>query len=95
MVIGVLVLRYRLDAASLKEKRKVIRSLLDRVRARFNVAAAEVDDLDTAGFATVALVAVANAGDHADAQLQRIAAAIERWDIDGELVEVHTELIPY
>ncbi|MCS7295473.1 MAG: DUF503 domain-containing protein [Chloroflexota bacterium] len=95
MVIGVLVLRYRLDAASLKEKRMVVRSLVDRVRARFNVAAAEVDDLDTAGFATVAVVAVANAGDHADAQLQHIAAAIERWDIDGELIDVQTELIPY
>jgi uncharacterized protein YlxP (DUF503 family) len=33
-------------STSLKEKRKVLRSLTDRVRARFNVAIAEVDDLD-------------------------------------------------
>lgn len=95
MVIGVLLLRYRLEAESLKGKRAVVRSLLDRVRVRFNVAAAEVEDLDTVEFATVAVVAVANAASHADAQLQRIAAAVESWDIAAELVEVHTELISY
>lgn len=95
MVIGVLVLRYRLDATSLKEKRTVIRSVLDRVRARFNVAAAEVDDLDSSEYATLAIVAVANAGDHVDAQLQAIAATVEAWRVDAELTEVHTELIPY
>ena len=47
LVVGVLETRQRLRAAhSLKEKRKVVRSLLGRVRARFNVSAAEVDDQD-------------------------------------------------
>jgi uncharacterized protein len=44
---------------SLKDKRQVVRSILDRLRNGFNVAAAEVDALDhrqlaVLGFATVA-----------------------------------------
>jgi uncharacterized protein YlxP (DUF503 family) len=44
---------------SLKDKRQVVRGVLDRLRAGFNVAAAEVDALDhrqlvVLGFATVA-----------------------------------------
>lgn len=48
------------DSATLKDKRQVVKSLLDRVRARFNVAAAEVEQLDSRRFATLALCAVAN-----------------------------------
>lgn len=47
LVIGVLETRQRLRSArSLKEKRKVVRSILDRARAKFNLSAAEVEDQD-------------------------------------------------
>lgn len=54
-------LRVRLlvrDSRSLKDKRQVVRSILDRLRGGFNVAATEVDALDhrqlvVLGFATV------------------------------------------
>jgi uncharacterized protein YlxP (DUF503 family) len=47
MPIGVLNLELHLpDAHSLKEKRMVVRSLKDRLRARFNVAVAELDHQD-------------------------------------------------
>jgi uncharacterized protein YlxP (DUF503 family) len=46
------------DAQSLKDKRRIVRGILDRVRAKFEVAAAEVEDQDAwqstvLGFATV------------------------------------------
>jgi uncharacterized protein YlxP (DUF503 family) len=45
--------------SSLKEKRSVIRSLRDRLRARFNVSVAETDlnDVHTRAELTIALVA--------------------------------------
>jgi len=95
VVVGVLILRYRLDALSLKEKRAVIRSLTDRVRARFNAAVAEVADLDDPRTATVAVVCVSNAAAHVDAQLQRIAAAVASWNVEAELVSVETESFPW
>ena len=48
------------DAITLKDKRQVVKSLLDRLRDRFNISAAEVDHLNSPRFATLALAAVAN-----------------------------------
>ncbi len=48
------------DGRTLKDKRQVIRAVLDRVRSRFNVAAAEVDHLDSPRLSTLAVCAVAN-----------------------------------
>ncbi len=43
--IGVLTFTLQLDhARSLKDKRQVVRSLKDRLRSRYNVAVAEIDD---------------------------------------------------
>ena len=47
MVIGLLRVRLRLhEAASLKEKRSVLKPLMARLRKDHNVAVAEVDDQD-------------------------------------------------
>ncbi len=44
MRVGVMILElYLPGATSLKDKRRVVRGLKDRCRARFNVAVAEVD----------------------------------------------------
>ena len=61
MVVGVLRLTlYIHGAASLKDKRQVLRKVLDRVRSRFNVSAAEVGDNDNWQRAVVGICAVAN-----------------------------------
>lgn len=47
MIIGVLTVDLFLgEAGSLKDKRRVIKSIIDRVRSRFNVSVAEVGDHD-------------------------------------------------
>jgi len=48
------------DGQTLKDKRQVVRSVLDRLRSRFNVSAAEVGQLDSRQYATIAIVTVAN-----------------------------------
>ncbi|MGC8834408.1 MAG: DUF503 domain-containing protein [Armatimonadota bacterium] len=48
------------ESRSLKDKRQVIRSLIDNLRNRFNVSAAEVDYLDSWGRAAVGLACVSN-----------------------------------
>lgn len=61
MFVAVLTLELRLHQAdSLKEKRMVVNSLLDRIRARFNVSAAQIDDHDLWGSATLAIAVVSN-----------------------------------
>jgi len=47
MIVGVLTVDVAvLDARSLKDKRRVIKSIKDRVRNRYNVSVSEVDDQD-------------------------------------------------
>ncbi len=61
MVVGVLRLTlYIHGAASLKDKRQVLRKVVDRLRSRFNVSVAEVGDNDVWQRAVVGIVAVSN-----------------------------------
>jgi uncharacterized protein len=61
MVVGVLRLTlYIHGAASLKDKRQVLRKVVDRLRSRFNVSVAEVGDNDVWQRAVVGVCAVAN-----------------------------------
>ena len=60
MEIGLLTLQVHLhDAESLKDKRRVIRSLTGRVRSRYNVAVAEVDHQDLTQLSEIAFLGVA------------------------------------
>lgn len=64
--IGVLTLELRLAGAhSLKEKRHWVKGLKDRVRARHNVAIAEVEDLNLHNSAVVAAVTVSRSRENA------------------------------
>lgn len=91
MVVGVARVELRMpENSSLKDKRRVVRSLLDRIRARFNVAAAEVEAQDRWDRAVLALVCVSNAAAHVDEMLTRMINWLEA-QTDGELVRVERE----
>lgn len=62
---------------SLKDKRKVVRSVVDRTRARFPVAIAEVDALDTFRSAVLGVTAVGNDGGHVREVLDAVVRDIE------------------
>lgn len=73
MNVGVLTLELAVyEALSLKDKRRVIKSIKDRVRARFNVSVAEVDHLDSRQRATLAMAMVSNEARHLHGGLDRI-----------------------
>jgi uncharacterized protein YlxP (DUF503 family) len=61
VVVGTLRLEVLIpNSRSLKDKRRVVRSLLDRLRHRFRVAAAEVGDNDVHNHAVLGFAAVSN-----------------------------------
>lgn len=94
MTVGLLQVTLRLPSRTLKEKRTIVKSVVERLRVRFNAAVAEVDDLDDPGRAVIAAACLSNVANHADEQLQAIARTIEEWRLDAEVEEIHTELIP-
>ena len=96
MTVGVARLGLYLEGTtSLKDKRSVVRSLVQRVRDRFNVAVAEVADLDDMRAATIAIVCVSNSAPHADEMLQTVINFVESRVQIGVLGEIETELIPF
>lgn len=73
MVIGSLILQmYLPQAHSLKEKRVIVKSLKEKLRNKFNVSVAEVDNHDNWQSATVAVVSVSLDRKHMDKTLQQI-----------------------
>ena len=74
MVVGVCRLAFSLPGnASLKGKRSVVRRIVDRTRAKFNAAVAEVDDLDSHRRAVIGVAVVSNDSRHANSMLDRIS----------------------
>jgi uncharacterized protein YlxP (DUF503 family) len=65
------------DGLTLKDKRQVIRSLLDRMRNRFNVSSAEVGENDSIRYAELGAVAVANDRRFLDRMMAKVLDLIE------------------
>lgn len=63
-------------ARTLKDKRQVVRSVLDRMRGAFNVSAAEVDTHDDVKVATLGFAAVGFEVAAVQGALQKIADAL-------------------
>ncbi|HEY8207866.1 MAG TPA: DUF503 domain-containing protein [Myxococcaceae bacterium] len=65
------------QAGSLKAKRQVLRRVSDRVKARFNVSVAEVDDQDLWQRATLAMAVVGNDKRHVNEMMDKILQFVE------------------
>ena len=82
LVVGICKVQLEIeDNFSLKGKRSIVRRVKDRVRNRYNVAIAEVDDLDAHDLATLGFAVVGN--DHADinSRIDKIIGFIEELDL--------------
>ena len=93
MVIGVCRVTLHLPAShSLKDKRQVVRSLLGRLRNRFDLAVAEVDDQDRWQIATLGLVCVSSSASIVDEVLTHALDYIEDTRLDTTVMEVAREI---
>ena len=80
MVVGVLRVRLAVfEALSLKDKRRVVKSLKDRLGARHNVSIAEIDDLDQRQAATLGLAMISNDARFVESSLSKIVDEIRAF----------------
>ena len=95
MVIGVCKLDLRIpENHSLKEKRHVLRKLIDRVRTRFNVAISEVGDNDLWQRAQMGFCTVGNDRRHINSSLDKVIYFIEQMNL-VEMVRTEIEIISF
>jgi uncharacterized protein YlxP (DUF503 family) len=75
MPVGLLTLELHIQhAQSLKDKRQVLRSLKDRLRAKFNVAVAELEHHDKWQRSVVGVVTISGEEQHLEESLQQVLA---------------------
>ena len=81
---------------SLKGKRRVVRSAMERVRARFNVSISEVGEQDLWQTAVLGITTVNSDGVAAQATINRVVSFIEdAVRADAELLDVETEITTF
>jgi uncharacterized protein YlxP (DUF503 family) len=94
MFVGVARLSLQVaESGSLKGKRQVLRKVIERVKARYNVSIAEVADQDLWQRASIALAVIGSDGRHVNEQVEKILRFIEEMYV-APLVSREIELIP-
>jgi uncharacterized protein YlxP (DUF503 family) len=81
-------------ARSIKDRRRVVKSFKDRLRAKLPVSAAEVGDLEQLQVATLGLAVVSNDTERCHAILSA-AISMARVLPDAVLCDVRTEVVPF
>lgn len=93
MVVGVLTLElFMAEASSLKSKRRILKSLLDKMKSRFNVSVAEVDKQDQWQHSTVGVTCVTNDASHAHKMMSAVVRYVEALGT-VEILDIQTELL--
>ena len=92
MHIGVCTLHLRLsENRSLKEKRRVIKSIKDKVRNKFNVSIAEIDGLDKWQWATLGVACVSNDNRFVNSVLSNVVDFVSEMRL-AELMDYEIEI---
>ncbi|MBW1804884.1 MAG: DUF503 domain-containing protein [Deltaproteobacteria bacterium] len=92
MVVGTMRIEFYLhDNRSLKGKRKIVKSMVGKVKHRFNVAIAETGSNDKWQKIELGVSAVGNDRRHIDSSLTNVLAFLESLYL-AEIVDIKTEI---
>lgn len=81
------------NSNSLKHKRHIVKSIIDKVKNRFNVSVAEVDSLDLWQKATLGIVCVNSDSRHANETLSNVVNLIQEALVEGYIIEYNIEIL--
>ncbi|HVX28907.1 MAG TPA: DUF503 domain-containing protein [Nitrolancea sp.] len=94
MILGTAQLTLHIPAAqSLKDRRRVVKSIMQRVRNRFDVAIADIDEQQQWQAATLGIVAVANSSRHVETVVQQVINFVEENIPEGYVADVRTDVL--
>lgn len=91
IVETVIITLYAPWVHSLKEKRMAVKSLIAKIKNKFNVSVAEVDEQDTHRTIVLGLACVSTTVSHADSMTDTILSFIEN-NTDADITDVHREV---
>ena len=95
MNVGVCKINLRLPGnLSLKGKRQVLKSITTRVRNKFNVSVAEVDNHDRWQLATIGICCVSNDNRYTNEVLSKVVDFVINSRLDVEILDYEIEILP-
>lgn len=95
MIVGICKVNLRLpENLSLKGKRQVLRSITSRLKNKFNISVAEVDNNDRWQLATLGICIISNDGRHANEVLSKVADFVTNGRFEVEILDYEIEILP-
>jgi uncharacterized protein YlxP (DUF503 family) len=92
---GVCRIKLRLpENLSLKGKRRVVKSIRTRVRSKFNVSVAEVDDQNLWQLATLGICCVSNDKRYVNEVLSKVVDFVANGRFEVEMLDYEIEILP-
>ena len=93
MIIGTLKIKIHTPwVHSLKEKRMVVKSLCAKVKNKFNVSIAEVEEQDIHQITVLGLAGISGDASQTDSILDHVINFIES-NTEGEIIQIEREII--
>jgi uncharacterized protein len=93
MVVGTMIIELRLhENCSLKGKRKIVKSMVDKVKHRFNVAIAEIGSNDKWQKIELGISTVGNDRRHIDSSLANVLSFLDSLYL-AEIIDSKTEIL--
>lgn len=86
-LVGIEIKLYLYEVNSLKEKRSIVRSILDKVHHKFYVAGAEVGENNQLDSAILGFASVSNDGVQVERNLQKVIQLIDQR-FDCEIMKI-------
>ena len=94
MNVGVGKISLRIpENMDLKGKRQVLKSITSRIRNKFNIAVAEVDDNDTWQRAAIGFCCISNNKRYSNQVLSKVFSFVENGHFDVEILDYEIEII--
>ena len=93
MRIATIIFRLRAPwVHSLKEKRMIVKSLVAKLRNRYNVSAAEIDEQDTHQIIVIGVAAIVPHNAFADSLMEDISQFVEE-NTEAEIIDEEREIL--
>ncbi len=93
MPVGICYIQFQVSSSdSLKDKRRVVKSLKDRLRNRYNIAIAETGSLDSWRKCELGFVSISKDRAYLEGLLSSVIRAIET-DIRVVVTDISTEIL--
>ena len=81
------------ESRSLKDKRRIVKSIISRLRSQYNISIAEVDDQDLWQLVTLGVACVSNHNQHVDETLSKVMNFIVSNYSELEIIDHQVEIL--